>query len=400
MRILFVNTSAPVVPLWEDSFPCLEALGLAPFALVSGGDYRSESEPGISDSRVVRLPCPGYAKRRKVLRHLCFALLAPWGILRRKPEGVVFLTQPPLFHLFASVLCRCFRVPYAVHVMDQYPEVLEASGKLARDGATARFLRSLVKRSYLHARGVVSLGPCATAMLRDRYGVAGERIREIPNWPFRGIEPVPREENRFLREQGWAGDFVVLYSGNLGLGHEADTVAAAVERLRDREGIRFVFVGGGRGFERLREQCGKLPRVSFLPFQPRERLSQSLSAASIHLITLRDEFCGLMVPSKLYGCLASGRPVLFEGPAESTVARTIGATGCGTRIANGDVDGLVAAVERYAGDSELAKREGEAARRTYERAHAPDLSALRYAEGIASLFSNPPAGGVPVPSQS
>lgn len=389
MRILFVNTSPPVVPVWEDSFPRMKERGLEPAALVSAADYRAESnrEDGDDDDdSLVRLPCPSFAARRKLFRHFFYALLAPWRILSERPGGVVFLTQPPLFHVFGSGFCRLFGIPYAVHVMDQYPEVLEASGVIRRDGIVARLLRGMVRSSYRSARGIVTLGPCATALVRDDYGIEPGRLHEVPNWPFAGIEPVPREENEFLAEQGWGGDFVALYSGNLGLGHEVDTLAGLLERMRDREGIRFVFIGGGRGSEKLRERCGDLPNVEFLPFQPREKLAQTLSAASVHLITLREDFLGLMVPSKLYGCLASGRPVLFEGPASSSVALTIRDAGCGTAVRNRDAEALAATLEDYASDPDRVEREGAAARACYENHHEPGISAERYAACIRDLF--------------
>lgn len=387
MRICFVNTAVPVVPLFEDAFPRLVELGWDPFALVSAADYRpDDSLPSPSGDRVLRVPCPAVFAKRKLLRHLVFALLAPWRILREQPDRVVFLTQPPFFHCLGAFLCRIAGIPYAVHVMDQYPEVLSASGKLAENGFVSRLLRRLVGQSYRRAAALVSLGPCMTERLVRDYGIDFGRIAELPNWAFRGIVPVELDANRFLREEGLEGKFVILYSGNLGLGHDVETIAGLIAGLAERGEVHFLFIGGGRGSEHLRARFDGSAQVRFLGFQPRERLAETLSTASIHLVSLRREFTGVMVPSKLYGCLASGRPVLFIGNRASTVATTIEAAGCGVVVENGDVAAAVGSVFSYVNDPAKTLAHGRAARDWYEREGLPEIAAARYARGIDAIF--------------
>jgi glycosyltransferase involved in cell wall biosynthesis len=154
----------------------------------------------------------------------------------------------------------------------------------------------------------------------------------VPNWPPAAVHPVPRDENLFRAEHDLTDRFVVMYSGNMGLAHPFDAVLDAADRLEsERPEVLFLFVGEGPRKDALRAQVQRrgLPNVRFLPFQPRERLAESLSAADLHLVTMRPELEGLVVPSKLYGALAAGRPACFLGPPGSEAARAVAEHDCG-----------------------------------------------------------------------
>src|SRR5205823_10518557 len=121
----------------------------------------------------------------------------------------------------------------------------------------------------------------------------------IHNWADAALHPVDVPHD----------SFVVGYSGNLGRAHDAQTMLAAIRMLRDDEQIAFVITGGGAQLEAIRAE--RLPNVRFADYAPRERLSESLSSADAHLVTLLPQLEGLIVPSKFYGVLAVARPVLF-----------------------------------------------------------------------------------------
>jgi glycosyltransferase involved in cell wall biosynthesis len=169
-------------------------------------------------------------------------------------------------------------------------------------------------------------------------------------------------------EWDWRERFVVLYSGNMGLAHEFDTLLDAAEILgRDRR-ILFAFVGQGPRRAEVEERAkGRgLTNVEFRPYVAREQLGQSLSSADLHVVTLRDRMPGLLVPSKIYGILAAGRPTLYVGPDEGEIAEILRTGGCGARIAIGDAQGLADAITAYAADDERRREHGRLARRLFE----------------------------------
>jgi glycosyltransferase involved in cell wall biosynthesis len=190
-----------------------------------------------------------------------------------------------------------------------------------------------------------------------------------------------------------------MYSGNLGLAHSFDEFLDAARRLRDRPEIVFLFVGAGPRLAEVRaarEREG-LDNIRFLDYFPREQLHASLSLADVHLISMRREMTGIVVPGKLYGAMASGRPTLFVGPEHCESVDTIRQADCGLTIRQGDADGLVEALTRLAADPALAEQMGQRGRAAFLAMHERTPCCTRWSEVLADLV---PAPGVePAPAR-
>lgn len=158
-----------------------------------------------------------------------------------------------------------------------------------------------------------------------KYGVPAEKIRIIPNWADTSILKPQKDHNRFRERHGLKDKFVVMYSGNLGLAHPLSPILDAAELLRARDDVRFVFVGDGAQRRALATDCEHrgLTNVAFLPYQPRDQLAQSLSAADAHLVTMQPEATGLLMPSKLYVILASSTAVIALAQFDSELFRLV-----------------------------------------------------------------------------
>ena len=125
------------------------------------------------------------------------------------------------------------------------------------------------------------------------------------------------------RRLGLGESFVVGYSGNLGCAHPVEPVVELIALLADEPGLAFLFIGAGAGYRPLRAALPVASRTSSSgPIQDQALLPQSLTVPDVHLVTLR-EWEGLVVPSKLYGVLAAGRPVVFIGDPEGDVAQIV-----------------------------------------------------------------------------
>jgi colanic acid biosynthesis glycosyl transferase WcaI len=220
-----------------------------------------------------------------------------------------------------------------------------------------------------------------------RLGVADTRIRLIPNWADGSLlRPEAHDRNPLRAAWGLEDAFVVAYSGNLGRAHDDETLIEAIAETQAGQAavpygtappqIRWLFIGGGAGYEALRREVHrrKLGSVRFEPYQPRDRLSHSLSAADLHLVSLRPELEGLIVPSKIYGIGAVGRPAIFIGDPDGEVARHLADHDCGATVSGGDGTGLARTLLRLAADPARCRQMGENARRafeaTFEKRHA------------------------------
>jgi glycosyltransferase involved in cell wall biosynthesis len=228
--------------------------------------------------------------------------------------------------------------------------------------------------------------------------VPPERIIRVENWADGiAIRPVPPADNPLRAVWGVADAVVVGYSGNLGRVHLAAPLVALIRTIGADEGIRFLFIGGGAQLGRLEADLARQRGRTFLcqPAQPRERLAQSLSVPDIHLVTLRPELEGAVVPSKLYGIMAAGRPTVFVGAPDGEVARTLARHGCGIAVAPDDPAGLVAAIRRLAADAEERARLGAAARQAFEQHYDRPLALAKLERALAQVPTSVPAAAAP-----
>lgn len=258
-----------------------------------------------------------------------FAALLALLRLARPGDVVLVKTDPPLLSVVAGLAARWRGAQLVAWQQDLFPEVASALGLRWAAGLSGRLLRSLRNRSLRRARATVVLNDRMAEHLR-RAGV--ERgVRIIANWPDAAIQPVAPADNPFRATAGLEGRLVAGYSGNLGRAHLPSKIAELVAATGDIAGLTWVFVGGGAGLAQMRARLGSLgaDRVQFHPYQPRERLSESLSAPDVHLISLDPACEGLIMPSKFYGVLAAGRPVLFLGDPDGSIAKEIRSHGLG-----------------------------------------------------------------------
>ena len=189
-------------------------------------------------------------------------------------------------------------------------------------------------------------------------GVQPKRLHVIPNWvDTKAVTPEPRD-NPWARSYGLDGRFVVMHSGNIGHAQDLETLIRASTSLDDLEQLSVVLIGfGARHADhvRLATSIGA-DRVSFLDYQPRELLSRSLSSADLHFVGLARGLSGYVVPSRLYGVLAAGRPVLAAAEEDSETAQLVRSVGCGIVIPPGQPELVAKEIRKAAtGDYDLAE---------------------------------------------
>jgi glycosyltransferase involved in cell wall biosynthesis len=261
---------------------------------------------------------------------------------------------------------------------DLYPEVAEEAGVIETGGVLAGVMRRLSTGALQGHDAIVAVGRCMKERIVGR-GVREEKVTVVPNWPPSTVKPVGRDTNPFRREHDLDGRFVVMYSGNMGLAHPFGPVLDAAERLQnDRPDVEFLLVGDGPRKEALQRRVAHqgIDNVRFLPFQPRERLAESLSAADLHLVTMQEAMEGLVVPSKLYGVLAAGRPALFLGPEGSEAARVVEEHDCGTVLPSVGGAGLADAIRVWYDHPEKLKAASRRARQAVDNARAEAVQAF------------------------
>jgi len=335
----------------------------------------------VDGVRVRRAAATGFGRSSKLGRlvdYASFMLGAAARLLfRRRPDVVVSLSTPPMVAALGWLAARLRGARTVYWVMDVYPDVAYELGVLRRGSLAGRVLDALSRFQVRRSDRVVVLGETMAERLPH---ARPQTLVVIHNWADgEVIRPRPARESPLRAEWGWGDRLVVLYSGNMGLAHEFDAVLGAAERLRDDARVRFAFIGGGprRGeIEREARRRG-LANVEFRGYVPRERLGDSLTAGDLHLVTLRPGVEGLLVPSKIYGILAAGRPTLYVGPAAGEVAAIVG-EGCGAVIAPGDGETLAREIARYAADASSRERDGRRARELFDGRYGKERQVGRF----------------------
>jgi glycosyltransferase involved in cell wall biosynthesis len=398
MKVLLLNQFfhpdlSATAQIAKDLAEDLADRGIEVTAMASRGSYLGGGRLPARDRHgrveIVRVAATSLGKRTLLHRAVDYAsfYVAAAAALARLPrhDVVVALTTPPLIAA-AGLVARTLKGSRLVcWVQDLYPEIAVAFGALPARSLATRAMAAVSRAVLRRSDAVVALGDemrarCVAA------GAAPDRTVVIPNWAdAQGIRPVARAENGLRPALAAGAQLLAMYSGNMGRGHDVETLLAAARLLRDHEGIRLVFVGDGAKRPLVEAAARELPNVRLEPYQPRERLSESLSAADVHLIALSPEVEGLAEPSKLYGIMAAGRPALFVGPAGSEVARTLERERCGALVANGDARGLAAALVALAADAGACEEMGGRARRALEERYQRTIATRRFAMLLEEL---------------
>lgn len=308
-------------------------------------------------------------------------------------DVLVTLTDPPMLPVVAPVARR--RCGALVHwSMDVYPELLPLVGCAVPRPAEA-LLSALRDQALFRHDAVVALGTCMAERLGERL-LGRVPVTVVEPWPDPAIA-LPAGAGTGLRRHLLAATgagTLAVYAGTLGRSHplralEAAVRAATAARAAGQPVPGFVFVGQGDGMAKLRAGIGEgVAGVLFLPACPALRLAELLSAADVHLAVLAAEAEGLMVPCKVHGALAAGRPVVFAGPSGSAAARRVLAGG-GDVVAPDDGAALLAAATALAGEEEPAR----SIRRCRARAAVSDLDADAAAAVWEDLLGNLVARG-------
>jgi glycosyltransferase involved in cell wall biosynthesis len=182
----------------------------------------------------------------------------------------------------------------------------------------------------------------------------------------------------------------VLYSGNFGLGHDLETVLRALHGLNGDTNIHMLLVGNGRGIEDVRRLVSelKLENTELRPPVPLEELPSLLAYGDIHVVAQKPRTEGLIVPSKIYGTLAVGRPVIFIGPEHCEVAQIVHDSSCGFVVAPGDVESAANALRTLAFDAGLRREMGERAKKYYQEKLGRKRSVARIIDVIERVAGN------------
>src|SRR5262245_33127786 len=276
--------------------------------------------------------------------------LSAWRFLNSladRNDILIPMTDPPLLSILAWRVSRRRGSHVINWLQDIYPEIATELGVPLIKGPVSKLVALARNASLRSADANVVVGTRMAQKL-SQLDVASDRINVIPNWcDDEAIVPVGTDANPLRVEWHLQNKFVVGYSGNLGRAHEFETVFAASQRFRNDADIVFLLIGGGHGnadLARRVQEAGLSDKFRFLPYQDNEILKYSLSVPDVHWISLRPELEGLIVPSKVYGIAAAGRPIIAVTAKDGEIARLIKTHDCGLIVEPGNSEEMAKAI--------------------------------------------------------
>jgi colanic acid biosynthesis glycosyl transferase WcaI len=329
----------------------------------------SETRFGV---RVHRIATTHFGRARlpgRAIDYASFYLTCALMLMKLLRPGAVLVakTDPPLLSILAVPIARITRAALINWQQDVFPEV---ASRLDANPLPKWFDRLLIRVRDVSLRAAkmnVVIGGRMRDYLATR-GVPDDKLYVIENWADGdAIQPKATTASALRRRLDLADQFIVCYSGNLGRAHETATLLAAAKSLEGDSRFIFLFIGDGAKTDALKQAVVEqsLDNFRFLPYQQRDTLADSLAAADVHLVSLLPALEGLIVPSKLYGILAAGRPLIFIGDADGDVARVIDRIKCGVLVNVGDSTALRDALRRLEAQPEERAHMGARARKLF-----------------------------------
>jgi glycosyltransferase involved in cell wall biosynthesis len=296
----------------------------------------------------------------------------------RKGDLVVLKTDPPLLSLMNTFAVRIRGGRVVNWLQDIFPEIAIELGAFPRSRLVTGPLKWWRNRTLRAAEVNIVISHSMRALLAGQ-GVANSHV--IPNWADGElIGPLADADSPLRAEWDPGSKFLVGYSGNFGRAHSFDELLEAITLLKECPEFHFVLIGEGAALDKLLEAVERrgLDNVSFEPYQPHDMLRQSLGAIDLHLVTLKEHMEGLVLPSKIYGVLAAGRPIAFIGDEDGEIAGLVRDNDVGFVVGQGDGAELAEGIQELAGQPERLRRMGENARALFDAEFAKPIAMERW----------------------
>ncbi|HWQ45653.1 MAG TPA: WcaI family glycosyltransferase [Longilinea sp.] len=326
--------------------------------------YQVETWQGV---KIIR--CPLYVPKKvtgaKRLIHLLTFALSTWPVIvwqKARHPDIIFAVAPTLFSApAAAYAARRLRWRNWLHIQDFELDAALNLGLIARKPAVEKLARGWEARVYRKFATVSTISEAMLKKLNDK-GLDDDAIYYLPNWVDTSLIYPLIGENSFRKQLHLnPSDLVVLYSGSIGQKQGIETLVAAAKNLQEQPNLHFVICGEGPGKADLEKLANGIANIHFLPVQSADSLNELLNMADIHVLPQKAGAADVVMPSKLLGMLASGKPVIAACPPGSALSTIVDQVGVVTPPE--DADAFAKNIQRLVSDAALRVRKGEQGRK-------------------------------------
>ncbi|HLZ51976.1 MAG TPA: glycosyltransferase family 4 protein [Candidatus Acidoferrum sp.] len=315
-------------------------------------------------ARILRVGSTDYPRlqmKRRVLNYLSYVALAIPRAIFVRCDAVLAMTDPPFEGIVGAIVAMLKGKPYVYNIRDMYPD-MALGGAIVEPGLLARIWEKLHRWALRRATRVIVLGEDMRARIVSK-GVDPARIEIVRDGTdiFPPDAAKPELDNEIIQMIRGDYKFVLVHAGNLGFYGAWESLVAAAREL-EAEGVGLVFVGDGAQRAQIERLARETRNVRILPFFPASKIPSVLAAADAHIITVKRGLEGVVVPSKMYGILAAGKPIVAVAPEETDTASLGARFGFAVSADPDSPANVAAAIRSLVVDRTKVQSMGEAAR--------------------------------------
>jgi len=315
---------------------------------------------------------------------LCFFL----PLFLKKMNCIIAETDPPLLAIIAYVYSRIRHGQFIYYSQDVWPHVGIINRRLTNP-LINKILKVVNGFLYKKATRIVVPGRDMKMRLEEENQLSPQKIEVVSNWvdPHQ-IFPIKRENNIFVKQHSLENKFVVMYSGNIGLSQDLENIVLLADVLKEIKDIFFLLIGEGASKEKLIKMAASLNlnNIKFLTYQEKKDLVFSLNAAHVHLIPLKKGMKGIIVPSKVYGIMASGRPFIAAVDEGSEIDQIVREFHCGLIVKPSNLEELKKAVLWAFNNREEIEKMGTNGRKALENNYTREKCTRKFKNVVESLM--------------
>ncbi|WP_144505661.1 glycosyltransferase family 4 protein [Bacillus mycoides] len=315
-------------------------------------------EDRLENMKIIRIRLPEVDKASKLSRMkyiFSYFILANIALLKEKGVDLIYtISQPPVLGGLIGTIGKFLKkTKHVYNVQDFNPEQADAVSYTNKQ-SVFRIAKKIDMLNCKYSDCVIVVGNDMSETLKQRF--IGKKVPNhavINNWTNEQ-EVVPLDKSnehieRFLKDNKLKDKFIIMYSGNVGLYYDLENIIKVTEHFREKKDLAFVFIGEGAVKKDMQEfVCNnKISNVYFLPYQPKEFIKYSLNAADVHLVVNQKGIKGVSVPSKIYGVMAAGKPILGVLEQGSEAQMLIEKSNSGIVVEPQDYDGIIQTINQF-----------------------------------------------------
>ena len=361
---------------------------------------KCETVSGVGIRRLKYIQLARKSKIGRLINYFSFTTAVLLNIFRLNHyRSLIVYTNPPLLPGIASLAKRLFGCKLVLVAYDLYPEMAINTQKITAGGAIAKLMRMINRHVYAKADRVVALSSEMKEFIEKNRPIAKDKVCVIPNW-YKDVPSVIEHEHDPYFYETSKDKFIVSYLGNMGICQDMDTLLQAAKLLCDDESIHFLFAGHGNKVEAIKEfvKQEKLTNITVCGFLQGEAYEAALAVSQLAVVSLLNGLHGLCSPSKVYGYMMAGIPILAIMDERSDVGRDVLEHCCGIHGVNGDAIGVAKQIKELSQNESLRCEMGENARKVFLQKYEKEVCMNQYVDMMFDTMEDSSAHHLPADS--